>query len=194
MTMGFDLVNVDRDTREGSKLFISWSKTTWLTNDNPSEWGNLKLAGRQSFFLKPVIIITALLLLILIILFFLKAKKGTVPVEKPDPKEKWDPHVIRASEFIEKHFTEDLTLKEIADNISLSPNWLSEIFTKNTGMTVTHYINKTRIDRAVKLLSTTSESVSQIAFQVGYNNPQHFNKIFRDFMGVTPTKFRESRK
>ena len=188
--IGFDVVNVDRDTREGSKLFISWSKTTWLNNDNPSEWGNLKLKGKKPIHLTSIILLGIFFMFILIILFFWTQKKQHVSVQKPDPRAKWDPHVIRAAEFIEKNYAKDLTLKGIADNISLSPNWLSEIFTRNTGTTITQYINKVRVDRAAKLLSATSESVSQIAFQVGFNNPQHFNKIFKDLQGLTPTTFR----
>lgn len=81
------------------------------------------------------------------------------------------------------------SLSEIAEHFYHSPNYLSNIFSKETGITIKNYIIQIRIDISKKLLSETGSSIYEVANAVGYKNPQHFSMVFKKLVGVTPSAF-----
>lgn len=84
------------------------------------------------------------------------------------------------------------SLNEIAEHFYHSPNYLSNIFSKETGETIKNYIIQVRIDISKKLLSETSASIYEIANAVGYKNPQHFSMVFKKTVGVMPSAYRNN--
>lgn len=93
-------------------------------------------------------------------------------------------------DFIQKNYTKNLTIADIAEAAYLSPSRLAHVFKEQTGQTIIEYLNRIRINQAKLLLSTTDENCTQICFQVGYNNQSYFNRIFKKVTGVTPKNFR----
>lgn len=96
--------------------------------------------------------------------------------------------------FIDEHFTEKLSLDELAEKAGMSPNYFSSFFKKTNGITLWDYINNKRINMAVQLLreNGSGKNILEIATLCGFNNTTHFNKMFKRITGMTPTKYRKN--
>ncbi len=94
-----------------------------------------------------------------------------------------------AEEFIEAHFTEDITIGDISAAAGVSPQYLCRVFRRRTDMRPFQYINCRRIQHAKQLLAAGSMSVAEISRQAGYNDVSYFCKLFRRQEGVSPKKF-----
>jgi AraC-like DNA-binding protein len=91
--------------------------------------------------------------------------------------------------FIEANFARDISLNEVARIACMSPAHFCRFFKKVTGKTLTEYILRIRIDKAKEMLLRNNLSVSQIGFEVGFENPSYFHRIFRRFTRLTPREF-----
>ncbi|NGZ74780.1 AraC family transcriptional regulator [Saccharibacillus alkalitolerans] len=87
----------------------------------------------------------------------------------------------------------DLTLGRLAAKLKLTPNYLSGLFTAETGHPFTWHLMRIRIDRARRLLKETSLKVHQIARQVGYADQAYFSRCFKSVVGVSPASYRANR-
>ncbi len=96
--------------------------------------------------------------------------------------------------FIEENLSEDLSVEDIADRLHLSYYYLCHVFKKKTGETVSGYRNSKRMERAVKLLVSSSDKVSEIASKCGFNNVGYFTETFTKTVGCAPSEFRENNK
>ncbi len=90
---------------------------------------------------------------------------------------------------------EDLTLKRLADMLSISPHQLSEFLNKHLNISFNYYINRHRVDEAVNLLQTQRErSISSICYSVGFNSKSAFYEAFAKFIGMSPARYRKINK
>ena len=97
----------------------------------------------------------------------------------------------QVKQYIAAHYGDpNLSLQEVARQINLSPNHFSMVFGQESGATFKSYLTEIRMDKARQLLRTTALRPSEIALQVGYNDPHYFSTVFRKQTGVTPTEFR----
>jgi Response regulator containing CheY-like receiver domain and AraC-type DNA-binding domain len=111
---------------------------------------------------------------------------------KPD---KTSPHdlVKDAKAYIYQHFSEPITLLQIADVLCVSPNYLSRIFHESVGESYIKFITKIRMEYAAKLLKADSaDYIFKIAEKTGYYNLKHFNFVFKEYYGMTPTEYQKS--
>lgn len=99
--------------------------------------------------------------------------------------------VLRAQEFIQKNYKQPLTLSEVAGAIYLSPNYFSTIFKEITGNNFSSYLNEIRISEGKRLLSETVYPIKQIVKQVGFEDYNYFNKVFKKAVGLPPGTYRE---
>ena len=101
--------------------------------------------------------------------------------------------VIRqAKSFVEEHSSNpDLTLHDVADSVALSNNHFCTVFSQETGVTFTEYLTSVRIARAKELLLDPSLRTSDVAFQVGYNDPHYFSYLFKKVVGQSPRDYRK---
>lgn len=83
------------------------------------------------------------------------------------------------------------TVKYFADKICLSPNYFGDLIKKETGKTAQEYIQSKLIDTAKEWILGTDKTVSQIAFELGFQYSQHFNRLFKKNVGNTPTEYRK---
>ncbi len=97
----------------------------------------------------------------------------------------------KIKEYIDNHFQSNLTRDELSRLVFLNPDYLSRIFKKKTGMSISGYIIFKRIDEAKKLLTSTNIPVSVVSARVGYDNFAYFTKIFKDKTGMTPNEYRK---
>jgi len=84
------------------------------------------------------------------------------------------------------------TVQFFADKLHLSPNYLSDMLRVITGQSTQQHIHNKLIEKAKEALSTTNLSVSEIAYQLGFEHPQSFNKLFKSKMNVSPLEYRAS--
>lgn len=99
-----------------------------------------------------------------------------------------------ALRYIAENFSMPLTLEEVAENINLSPTYLSKKFKKTTGVTFKEYVNFIRIKQACQMLLTTDDSITKIALNCGFNSSNYFKDCFRRINGVSPRMFRKQAK
>lgn len=91
---------------------------------------------------------------------------------------------------IESDLTADLSLKSMAALLNVNSSYLSMLFKKETGSTLTDYVNHKRIEHAIFLLNSTSMQVQAVARLCGIPDVNYFTKLFRKLVGKTPTEYR----
>ncbi len=95
-------------------------------------------------------------------------------------------------EYIYSHLKERITVAELADVSGVSTAYLSRLFKKETGDSVSAYIRKQKIETAKKLLKYSDYSLIDIANQLSFSSQSHFIQQFRELVGMTPKKYRDS--
>lgn len=91
----------------------------------------------------------------------------------------------------DKPQTEGLpTVKYFADKVFLSPNYFGDLIKKETGKTAQEYIQNKLIDTAKEMIAGTDKTISQIAYDLGFQYSQHFNRVFKKNVGYTPNEYR----
>ena len=85
----------------------------------------------------------------------------------------------------------DLSLEEVARELSVSAYYLSKLFKESEGVNYIDYVTGLRIDYAKTQLSRTEKSIKKICMESGYADPNYFSRIFKKWTGVTPTEYRE---
>ncbi len=98
-----------------------------------------------------------------------------------------------AADYIERHFTRELTLQDLADHVQLNAAYLSRLFHREIGVTFTEYLVDRRMRHAASLLLEESLSIGEIAHRSGYSDPKYFARVFRKQYGQTPKEFARRR-
>ncbi len=99
--------------------------------------------------------------------------------------------VRQVKEHIDNNLAKPLRLKEVADMIGFSNEHLSRLFKKEMGINFVEYVNKERVNIAKKLLKDKYTRISAIYPKVGFSNGQHFSRIFKEYTGKSPSRFRK---
>ncbi|HOJ90727.1 MAG TPA: helix-turn-helix transcriptional regulator, partial [Saprospiraceae bacterium] len=94
--------------------------------------------------------------------------------------------------YFETENTQLPTVQYIADQLNISPTYLSDMLKNITGLTAQQHIHEKLIEKAKELLSTSNLSVSEIAYQLGFEFPQSFNKLFKKKTDLTPLEYKHS--
>ena len=92
--------------------------------------------------------------------------------------------------YIEDHYSEKLTMEEIAASVALSPSYLSVLFKKKMNMTIHDYLIRVRIEKSIELMSNRDLSIKEVMQQCGIESQSYYNKIFKKMIGLTPGKYR----
>ncbi len=98
----------------------------------------------------------------------------------------------KAVEFLELNYSRPLTLRQVADSVFVSPFYISRMFSRQLGKTMTEYLNGIRIKKACELLSDVEYKVYQVGEMVGIPDAHYFSRLFKKQVGVTPTEYRNS--
>lgn len=89
-----------------------------------------------------------------------------------------------------EHFTQDITVKDVADGLYISESYVSKLFSQKLRYSFREYINMLRIHKAQMLLADTDQKVLQIMTHCGFRNQSSFNRVFRQLSGVSPKAYR----
>lgn len=101
-----------------------------------------------------------------------------------------DPRVEEVLHYLSNHMRHSVEIEELARTIGLSASRMSHLFKEQTGQSIIDALNQMRIRQAALLLEHTNRSASEISFEVGFHNYNHFIRQFRKWMGTTPSCFK----
>lgn len=99
--------------------------------------------------------------------------------------------VTQVQDYVDSYYSRRLSLEEIAQSVHFSPAYISSLFRKETGMTITDYIRKVRLSHALTMLEHSSSAVGEIAKTCGFFNISHFNRVFKKYTGNSPMELRK---
>lgn len=104
----------------------------------------------------------------------------------------YSPLIKKVVTNIDADLTADLTLKSQAELLNVNASYLSSLFKKEMGVTLTEYVNKSRISQAVNFLNTTNMQIQSIAQYCGIPDVNYFTKLFKKYIGKTPQEYRRN--
>ena len=101
--------------------------------------------------------------------------------------------VVKAIQYIEVHYGGKITLKDMARELHLSPNYLCELFKRHTGKNLMEYVTEYRMQKAKSYLNHVEYKVADVAEMVGYREAKYFSSAFKKAYGITPLEYRNRR-
>ncbi len=105
------------------------------------------------------------------------------------------PQVLRAMEYVIEHLTDpNLSVANVARTLGVNATYLAHLFSEQLGTRMSRFIARRRVERAKKLLLTTSWQIKRIAFECGYSNPDWFSQVFQTYTGQSPSIFRREHR
>lgn len=99
--------------------------------------------------------------------------------------------VILCMDFIYSHISSRITIKELAEYTNLSPSYLSRLFKKELGISISDYISEKKIEKAENLLKYSDFTFIEIANYLAFSSQSHFIQTFKKAVGLTPKKYRD---
>jgi two-component system response regulator YesN len=95
-----------------------------------------------------------------------------------------------AIKYINKHYTQSISLRQVSDYCGVSECYLSRLFTEQMGESFVNFLTRQRINLAKRLMEDTNEPIGDIGKHVGYENQEHFSRIFKKITGKSPSSYR----
>lgn len=100
-------------------------------------------------------------------------------------------HIVRAIEYIYKHRNERLTVQDTAEALNINRSYLSSLFKKETGVSISGFIRREKIKATANMLRFSDFSYADIAEYFGFASQSHFTQLFRMETGYTPAEYRK---
>ncbi len=142
----------------------------------------LKL-GVLEYLLKPITVSTVNDLIEKLI-----NKKDTTQ-NSEEPEHDYSDVITNMKKYIDNNFGLKISLNTFSDMYKLTPEYLSNLFAKETGETFSNYLKKIRIEKAKELILTTDMKIYKVAYTVGYPDQKYFSKVFKEYTGVSAKQF-----
>lgn len=109
-----------------------------------------------------------------------------------DPGRRLDARLLLAIGYIHAHFSEPLTIGDIARAAGFHSGHFTRFFKATAGVPPRRYLTEVRVERAKELIRTSDKSITQIAEECGFVDQSHLSNIFRSRVGMTPRAFRDT--
>ncbi len=100
----------------------------------------------------------------------------------------------KVKDYLDKNYTEPITLESLSDMVYVSKHYLSHMFKEQTGTSPIKYLTQKRIENACHLLKETKMSIKEISKSVGYENPLYFSQVFKNVVSLSPLDYRNNHK
>lgn len=100
--------------------------------------------------------------------------------------------VDTVKKYIYEHYSEEISVEQLAELVFMAPSYLSFIFKKETGQNLSKFIKAYRMEKAKEMLEGTHNKIVAISNAVGYPNVSYFCQSFREYYGISPQKFRSN--
>ena len=108
---------------------------------------------------------------------------------REEPQEEERP-ILAITRYLQEHLSEDVSLSVLAEEFHLSAQYISQLFKNEIGVNFLAYFTNIRMERAKKLLLSSSASIGEISEQLGFGDYRVFTKVFKKAEGVTPSQYR----
>lgn len=125
-------------------------------------------------------------------IFYILFSNEYVTVDDVENKSKKYRALVRVTNYIDEHYTESISLDEVASQTGISRYYVSHLFKELMNTTFVGYVNELRLNRAAMLLVTTDKPIIEIASISGFNNLSNFNRAFKMHFGKTPSAYRKA--
>jgi AraC-like DNA-binding protein/ligand-binding sensor protein len=160
-----------------------------LGSGQGAEW---EKKARQAYFETPVINserFQAIVELLKVFAQYLSdhASRQALACSEEEPRP-----VASAKEYVQKHVEEPISLEQVVEHVHVSRFYFCKLFKKATGMTLTEYVARVRVEKAKSLLVDHSLRISEVVFAAGFGSIPHFNSVFKRHVGMAPTEYRSS--
>ncbi|OME86632.1 DNA-binding response regulator [Paenibacillus sp. FSL A5-0031] len=99
---------------------------------------------------------------------------------------------LQMKQYIIEHSEKDISLELMAQRFGLSPFYMSKMFKDQEGMNYIDFLTECRIEKGKKLMADPDRSLKEITYEIGYNDPNYFSKVFKKVCGVSPTDYRRA--
>lgn len=170
----------ERDFEIVAKMFTDEANPDWLKK------------ARKAYFETPVVTaerFQAILQLLSVFAQYLAdfASRHVIATSKTEPEP-----VATAKQFVQAHVEEPITLAQVVEHVHVSRFYFCKLFKKATGMTLTEYVCRVRVEKAKTLLVDPSLRISEVVFAAGFGSIPRFNSVFRRYVGMAPTEYRAS--
>lgn len=102
----------------------------------------------------------------------------------------FDTEIEFAVNYINRYYKENPSLQRVADYMNLSAHYMSKLFKRETGENFSTYLTRCRMEEAKDRIKHTDENLIAIAYELGFNEPNYFSRVFKKIEGVTPSQYR----
>lgn len=107
-----------------------------------------------------------------------------------EPEEQEERIINSITRFIQEHLAEEISLSVLSEEFHMNPQYISQLFKNEIGVGFLAYLTSIRMEKAKKLLLSTSLSIGEVAEQSGYGDYRVFTKVFKKSEGITPSQYR----
>ena len=107
-----------------------------------------------------------------------------------EPEEQDERIINSITRFIQEHLAEEISLSVLSEEFHMNPQYISQLFKNEIGVGFLAYLTSIRMEKAKKLLLSTSLSIGEVAEQSGYGDYRVFTKVFKKSEGITPSQYR----
>jgi AraC-like DNA-binding protein/ligand-binding sensor protein len=158
-----------------------------LGPEQNAEW---QKKARQAYFGTPVITSDRFQAIIQLLKVFAQyladyASRQALACSKDEPSP-----VASAKEFVRSHVEDAITLTQVVEHVHVSRFYFCKLFKKATGMTLTEYITRIRVEKAKTLLGDPTLRVSEVVYAAGFGSIPRFNSVFKKHVGMAPSDYR----
>jgi two-component system response regulator YesN len=99
--------------------------------------------------------------------------------------------MLQIKQYIREHSNEDISLEMISETVRLSPFYVSKMFKEQFGTNYIDFLTDCRMEKAKDLLADPDKSLKEITYDIGYNDPNYFSRVFKKMTGLSPTDYRK---
>ena len=107
-----------------------------------------------------------------------------------EPEKQEERTITGITRYLQDHLAEEISLSVLAEQFHLNPQYISQLFKSEIGVNFLAYLTNIRMEKAKKLLLSTSLSIAEVAEQSGYGDYRVFTKVFKKSEGITPSQYR----
>lgn len=173
--------------------YVDNAKINQISNETRYETGKIfdSMRSDQGTSELDRIVANSRLLTILTLIYRDLKRKDETPESSDDSslnKRQW--LMREAKKYIETHYSELIRLEDIAEELSVSPFYLSRVFSLESDFSLFSFLTEVRMNRAKELLQEGRYLVSDVAYKVGYENSGYFSKVFKKYFGYSPSNHR----
>lgn len=94
--------------------------------------------------------------------------------------------------YLNEHIFETITIEEISKTFNKSPSSIFTLFKQKTGHSLIHHFNLLKIQKACELINLTNQSIKEISFQLDFQDPLYFSRLFKKYMGIPPSQYKSN--